>query len=76
VLGAGFACTFSCWAQQASNNELPLVWVLSPGGTIAGTGNSSTNVAKYKGSTILGEDLVNAVPEVEQFRECQGSADC
>jgi L-asparaginase/Glu-tRNA(Gln) amidotransferase subunit D len=42
VLASGFACNPSCWAQQASNKELPLVWVLSTGGTIAGTG-ASTN---------------------------------
>jgi L-asparaginase len=58
ALASGFACNFSCWAQQASNKELPLVWVLSTGGTIAGTGASSTNVAEYRGGTILGEDLV------------------
>lgn len=67
VLASGFACNPSCWAQQASNKELPLVWVLSTGGTIAGTGASSTNVAEYKGGTILGEDLVKAVPEIKQF---------
>src|SRR5262249_21352893 len=67
VLVSGFACSFSCWAQQASNKELPLVWVLSTGGTIAGIGASSTNVAEYKGGTILGEDLVKAVPEIKQF---------
>src|SRR6266436_6105810 len=66
VLATGFACNFSCWAQQAIK-ELPLVWVLSTGGTIAGTGASSTNVAEYKGGTILGEDLVKAVPEIKQF---------
>jgi hypothetical protein len=41
--------------------------VLSTGGTIAGTGASSTNVAEYKGGAILGEDLVKAVPEIKQF---------
>jgi L-asparaginase type II len=67
VLASGFACNPSCLAQQASNKELPLVWVLSTGGTIAGTGASSTNLAEYKGGTILGEDLVKAVPEIKQF---------
>src|SRR5712691_3284594 len=49
------------------NRPLPLVWVLSTGGTIAGSGASSTNVADYKSGTILGEDLVKAVPEIKQF---------
>src|SRR5437899_4285731 len=56
-----------CWAQEAGNANLPLVWVLSTGGTIAGAGASSTNVADYKSGTILGEDLVKAVPEIRQF---------
>jgi L-asparaginase len=67
ALASGFACSPSCWAQQAINKELPLVWVLSTGGTIAGTGASPTNVAEYKGGTVLGEDLVKAVPEIRQF---------
>src|SRR6516164_3914883 len=67
VLACGLACATSCWAQQASNTNLPLVWVLSTGGTIAGAGASSINVQEYKGGTILGEDLVKAVPEINQF---------
>src|SRR5437016_11744926 len=54
------------WGQEAAK-VLPLVWVLSTGGTIAGSGASSTNVADYKSGTILGEDLVKAVPEIKQF---------
>ena len=67
VLASGLVCATSCWAQQASNTNLPLVWVLSTGGTIAGAGASPTNVQEYKGGTILGEDLVEAVPEIKQF---------
>jgi L-asparaginase len=67
VLATGLACNVSCWAQQAVTNQLPLVWVLSTGGTIAGTGASPTNVAEYRGGTVLGEDLVKAVPEIKQF---------
>jgi len=54
-------------SAQAPSNSLPLVWVLSTGGTIAGRGASPTNVADYKGGQILGEDLVKAVPEIKQF---------
>src|SRR5438874_13749511 len=35
------------WSQEPKT--LPLVWVLSTGGTIAGAGASSTNLAEYKG---------------------------
>jgi L-asparaginase len=67
VLVSWLAYDTPCWAQEAGNKDLPLVWVLSTGGTIAGAGASSTNVADYKSGTILGEDLVKAVPEIKQF---------
>ena len=70
VLAVGFACnTTCCWAQQAGNKGLPVVWVLSTGGTIAGAGASPVNVAEYKSGTILGEELVRAVPEIKQFAD-------
>src|SRR5499426_1922965 len=67
ALVSGLACNTPGRAQEAGNTNLPLVWVLSTGGTIAGAGASSTNVADYKSGTILGEDLVRAVPEIKQF---------
>jgi L-asparaginase len=67
LLSFGFACNTPSWAQRASNGDLPLVWVLSTGGTIAGAGATSTNLAEYKAGTILGGDLVKAVPEIKQF---------
>jgi len=54
-------------AAQAAG--LPLVYVLSTGGTIAGKGASSTNLTEYKGSTLLGEQLVAAVPEIRQYAQ-------
>jgi L-asparaginase len=41
--------------------------VLSTGGTIAGAGTSSTNVNEYKAGSFLGEQLINAVPEIKQY---------
>jgi len=41
--------------------------VLSTGGTIAGKGASSTSLAEYKSGSLLGEDLVKAVPEIGQY---------
>src|SRR6195256_4379727 len=67
VLASGLACTTPCWAQEQARKDLPLVWVLATGGTIAGAGASSTNLAEYKGGTILGEQLVKAVPEIQQY---------
>jgi len=51
------------FAQGAASKDLPLVWVLSTGGTIAGTGSFATDLSNYKAGSILGEDLVNAVPQ-------------
>jgi L-asparaginase len=51
-------------AQGLPKTDLPVVWVLSTGGTIAGRGSSSTDLSNYQPGTLLGEDLVRAVPEI------------
>jgi L-asparaginase len=71
LLVSWLAASTPGWAQQPGYTNLPLVWVLSTGGTIAGAGANSTNVADYKSGTILGEDLVKAVPEIRQFANVQ-----
>jgi L-asparaginase type II len=53
-------------SAQTPARELPLVYVLSTGGTIAGQGASSTALAEYKGGAISGDDLVARVPEIKQ----------
>jgi L-asparaginase len=67
VFTSSLVCTAPCWGQEKASNDLPLVWALSTGGTIAGAGASSTNVAEYKAGSILGEDLIKAVPEIKQY---------
>ena len=52
------------FAQPAT----PIVYVLSTGGTIAGSGSSSTDLSNYK-PTILGEQLVKAVPQISQIAD-------
>lgn len=52
---------------MTGRSELPVVWVLSTGGTIAGKGGSSMSLSEYKGGTLLGEELVKAVPEIKQY---------
>jgi len=47
--------------------ELPTVYVLSTGGTIAGKGGSSMSLSEYRGGSLLGEELVKSVPEIEQY---------
>ena len=50
-----------------NDNALPLVWLLSTGGTIAGKGASSTSLTEYKGSTLLGSELLASVPEIARY---------
>ena len=52
-------------AQQAK----PIVYVLSTGGTIAGSGSSSTDLSNYRPGAILGEQLVKAVPQIAQIAD-------
>lgn len=47
----------------------PVVYVLSTGGTIAGSGSSSTDLSNYKPGAILGEQLVKAVPQIAQIAD-------
>jgi L-asparaginase len=54
-------------AQPTAPAELPLVVVLSTGGTIAGRGGSTTSLTEYKSGSILGSELVDAVPEIKSY---------
>src|SRR5712692_708436 len=54
-------------AQAPASAELPLVVVLSTGGTIAGRGGSTTSLTEYKSGSILGSELVDAVPEIRNY---------
>lgn len=63
-LALSLATAWPVRAQTAP--ELPLVWVLSTGGTISGRGATSTSLADYRSGAFLGEELVNAVPEIRQ----------
>jgi L-asparaginase len=56
-------------AQVSASAELPLVVVLSTGGTIAGRGGSTTSLSEYKAGSILGSELVNAVPEIKNYAQ-------
>ncbi len=49
--------------------SLPLVWLLSTGGTIAGKGGSSTDLTQYQAAQLLGSELVDAVPEIARHAQ-------
>ena len=56
-------------AAQNVAAKRPQVRVLATGGTIAATGSSRLDLSNYKSGTILGIELVRAVPEIEQVAE-------
>lgn len=56
-----------CVAQDVPGKDLPLVWVLSTGGTIAGKGASATDLSNYKSGSLLGEEIVGSVPQIRQI---------
>src|SRR4051794_5860734 len=66
VLLALLAGAAPCAGQRVAN-VLPTVWVLSTGGTIAGRGASPTDLSNYTSGSILGEELVNAVPQIKEI---------
>lgn len=51
--------------------SLPFVVVFSTGGTIAGLGVSTMSLSEYRPGSLLGAQLVEAVPEVKQFARVQ-----
>jgi len=61
-----FALVASALTAQTAK---PIVYVLSTGGTIAGSGSSSTDLSNYKPGAILGEQLVKAVPQIAQIAD-------
>ncbi len=61
------AAAWPCAAQDVPAKGRPLIWVLSTGGTIAGKGRSATDLSNYKSGSLLGEEIVRAVPEITQI---------
>ena len=55
------------FGQTTSAKALPLVCVLSTGGTISGRGSSPTDLSNYRSGGVLGEDVVKRIPQISQF---------
>jgi L-asparaginase/Glu-tRNA(Gln) amidotransferase subunit D len=53
--------------KDGAGSDLPLVWVLSTGGTIASSGGSPTDLSNYSVDNLTGDDLINAVPAIGQL---------
>ena len=64
LLCAALVALLLSTSPSTAQTPLPVVYVLSTGGTIAGQGSSSTDLSNYKPGTILGEQLVKAVPQI------------
>jgi L-asparaginase len=56
-------------AAPSAQTAKPRVYVLSTGGTIAGQSSSSTDLSNYKPGSILGEQLVKAVPQIAEIAD-------
>jgi L-asparaginase len=68
-----FALLISLEAANARGPGLPNVMVLATGGTIAGSGASSTTVVGYTAATVGIETLLNAVPELKTVATSRAS---
>ena len=62
-------CVVAASGAQQNTRTRPTVWVLSTGGTIAGQGSSTTDLSNYKSGSILGEQLVRAVPQIAELAD-------
>jgi L-asparaginase len=67
-----FVLLVSFEVADAKGPGLPNVVVLATGGTIAGTGSSSTTVVGYTAATVGIESLLNAVPELKTVANVKG----
>lgn len=65
ALAIGMILPFSSYAK---NN----VVVVATGGTIAGAGASSTNSATYTAAKVPVDDLLNAVPQIQNLANVTG----
>jgi L-asparaginase len=66
---AAILLTLAVSAAPSAQAPKPRVYVLSTGGTIAGQGASSTDLSNYKPGSILGEQLVKAVPQIAEIAD-------
>lgn len=56
-------------AAPSAQAVKPRVYVLATGGTIAGQGSSPTDLSNYKASSLAGEQLVRAVPQIAEIAD-------
>jgi L-asparaginase len=59
-------------ADDAGGKALPNVVLLATGGTIAGSGKTSTTSVGYKAATVPVQALIESVPELKKIAAVQG----
>ena len=59
-------------ADDAAEKTLPTVVILATGGTIAGSGATSTTTVGYKAATVPVQALIDAVPELKTIANVRG----
>lgn len=70
-----FACLFiatAAQAREAAPAKLANVTILATGGTIAGTGATSTTTVGYTAATVGVQRLIEAVPEMKKVANVSG----
>ncbi|MFC0168638.1 type II asparaginase [Pseudoduganella danionis] len=76
LLQALFACamllTSAAQAAAASADKLAHVTILATGGTIAGSGATSTTTVGYTAATVGVDRLIQAVPELAKVAQVKG----
>src|ERR1700733_15774364 len=72
-----FPICFLIWhstvrADDTTGQALPNVIILATGGTIAGSGATSTTSVGYKAATVPVQALIDAVPELKKIAKVRG----
>jgi L-asparaginase len=62
-------------ADDTTAQKLPNIVILATGGTIAGSGATSTTTVGYKAATVPVQALIDAVPELKKIATVRGEHD-
>src|SRR3984893_145120 len=72
ILSLVLLCHSVLRADDTTEKKLPNVLILATGGTIAGSGATSTTTVGYKAATVPVQALIDAVPELKKVAMVRG----
>ena len=72
ILSLVLLCHSVLRADDTTEKKLPNVLILATGGTIAGSGSTSTTTVGYKPATVPVQALIDAVPELKKVAIVRG----